>query len=55
MSYQALDPLTVSPDEVMLENDTSWLVFDIFLMMFDCRQPRRLGLISLFYIFHVLE
>jgi hypothetical protein len=28
----------MSPDQVMLENDASWLVFGIFLMMFDRRQ-----------------
>jgi hypothetical protein len=29
----------------MLENDALWLVFGIFPMMFDRRQPQRLGLI----------
>jgi hypothetical protein len=32
----------------MLENDASWLVFGIFPMMFDRRQPQRLGLIPSF-------
>jgi hypothetical protein len=32
----------------MLENDTSWLVFGIFPMMFDRRQPQRLSLIPSF-------
>jgi hypothetical protein len=48
MSHRAPDPLTVSPDQVKLENDASWLVFGIFPMMFDRHQPQRLGLISLF-------
>jgi hypothetical protein len=32
----------------MLENHASWLVFGIFPMMFDRRQPQRLGLIPSF-------
>jgi hypothetical protein len=54
MSHQAPDPLTVSPDQVMLENDTSWLVFGVFPMMFNRLQPQRLGLI-LFSSFRVTE
>jgi hypothetical protein len=30
MSHRAPDPLTVFPDQVMLENDASWLVFSVF-------------------------
>jgi hypothetical protein len=49
MSHQAPDPLTIFPDQVMLENDASWLVFSVFPTMFDHHQIQRLGLISLFY------
>jgi hypothetical protein len=45
MSHRAPDPLTVSPDQIMLENDASWLIIGVFPMMFDRRQPQRLGLI----------
>jgi hypothetical protein len=48
MSHQTPDPLTVSSDQVMLENDASWLIFSVFPTMFDHRQPQQLGLISLF-------
>jgi hypothetical protein len=54
MSHRAPDPLIVSPDQVMLENDASRLVFGVFPMMFDRRQPQRLGLI-LFSSFRVTE
>jgi hypothetical protein len=45
MSHRAPDSLTVFPDQVMLENDASWLVFGIFPTMFDHHQLQRLGLI----------
>jgi hypothetical protein len=54
MSHRAPDPLTIPPDQVMLENDASWLVFGVFSMMFDRRQTQRLGLI-LSFSFHALE
>jgi hypothetical protein len=38
----------------MLENDTSWLIFGIFPMIFNRRQPQRLGLI-LSFSFHTPE
>jgi hypothetical protein len=48
MSHQAPDPLTVLSDQVMLENDASWLVFSVFLTMFEHHQLQRLGLILSF-------
>jgi hypothetical protein len=48
MSHRAPDPLTVSPDQVMLENGTSWLVFSAFSTMFDHHQIQRLGLVLSF-------
>jgi hypothetical protein len=45
MSHQAPDPLTIFPDQVMLENDALWLVFSVFPTMFDHHQLQRLGLI----------
>jgi hypothetical protein len=55
MPYRAPDSLTFLPDQVMLENNASWLVFSVFPMKFDHRQLQRLGLISLFFLFHILE
>jgi hypothetical protein len=45
MSSRAPDPLTVLPDQVMLENDATWLVFSVFPTTFDHHQFQRLGLI----------
>jgi hypothetical protein len=48
MPHRAPDSLTFLPDQVTLENDASWLIFSVFSMMFDHRQPQGLSLILSF-------
>jgi hypothetical protein len=49
ISHRTPDPLTILPDQVMLENNASWLVFSVFPTMFDHRHLQRLSMILFFF------